>query len=45
MFKKIAPEKILSFLGNESSFIDDIRIMNSVPKKINFFIAGIRRLK
>jgi lycopene beta-cyclase len=44
MFKKLSPEKILAFLGNESSFIDDIIIMNSLPKK-TFLMAGIKRLK
>jgi lycopene beta-cyclase len=43
MFKKLSPEKILAFLGNESSFIDDIIIMNSLPKK-TFLMAGIKRL-
>jgi len=44
MFDKIPPEKILAFLGNESSFIDDIKIMNCLPKK-PFLLAGIKRLK
>lgn len=44
MFKKNSPEKILSFLGNESSFIDDLKIMNSVPKKKYFIKAGVKRL-
>lgn len=44
MFKKLSPEKILVFLGNESKFVDDIKIMNSLPK-IPFLIAGIKSLK
>jgi lycopene beta-cyclase len=44
MFKKLSPEKILAFLGNESKFIDDIKIMNSLPK-IPFLLAGIKRLR
>jgi len=44
MFKKLPPEKILAFLGNESKFIDDIKIMNSLPK-IPFLIAGMKRLR
>tara|TARA_B110000914_G_scaffold86639_1_gene76199 strand:+ start:141 stop:1286 length:1146 start_codon:yes stop_codon:yes gene_type:complete len=44
MFKKLSPERILAFLGNESKFLDDIKIMNSLPK-IPFLIAGIKSLK
>ena len=44
MFKKISPEKILSFLGNESKFTDEIRIMYSLPK-LPFLIAGLKRLR
>lgn len=44
MFKKLSPEMILAFLGNESKFTDDIKIMNSLPK-IPFLIAGIKRLR
>ncbi len=44
MFKKISPEKILAFLGNESSFKDDIKIMNSLPKA-PFLAAGLKQLK
>jgi lycopene beta-cyclase len=44
MFKKLSPENILAFLGNESKFIDDIKIMNSLPKT-PFIIAGIRSLR
>tara|TARA_B100000795_G_scaffold261866_1_gene239093 strand:+ start:149 stop:1045 length:897 start_codon:yes stop_codon:yes gene_type:complete len=43
MFKKLSPENILAFLGNESKFVDDIKIMNSLPK-IPFLIAGIKSL-
>lgn len=44
MFKKNPLENILAFLGNESKFIDDIKLMNSFPK-IPFLIAGIKSLK
>ena len=44
MFKKLSPEKILAFLVNESKFVDDIKLMNSLPK-IPFLIAGIKSLK
>ncbi|MGK0378402.1 MAG: lycopene beta-cyclase [Patiriisocius sp.] len=44
MFKKLSPEKILAFLGNESSFKDDIEIMNSLPKT-PFLMAGLKQLK
>lgn len=44
MFKKISLEKILAFLGNESKFIDDIKIMNSLPKR-TFLLAGIKKLR
>ncbi|MFB9054109.1 lycopene cyclase family protein [Formosa undariae] len=43
MFKNLPPEDILKFLGNESKLIDDIKIMNSLPKT-PFLIAGIKRL-
>ena len=44
MFKKLAIEKILKFLGNESTIADDIKIISSLPIK-PFLIAGIRRLR
>jgi lycopene beta-cyclase len=44
MFKKISPEKILAFLNNESSFIEEIKIMNSLPKQ-TFIMAGVKQLK
>ena len=44
MFKKLSLERILAFLGNESSFLDDIKIMNSVPTK-PFLMAGLKQLK
>ncbi len=43
MLKKLSPEKVLAFLGNESSFKDDIKIMNSLPKT-PFLIAGLKQL-
>ncbi|MEM9981909.1 MAG: lycopene cyclase family protein, partial [Bacteroidota bacterium] len=33
MFKKLSPEKIFAFLDNDSTFLDELVIMNSVPKK------------
>jgi lycopene beta-cyclase len=44
MFRKLSPEMILGFLGNESSLNDEIKIMNSLPK-IPFLIAGLKQLK
>lgn len=44
MFKKLSPEKILIFLGNESKFKDEIKIMNSLPK-IPFLIAGLKSFR
>ena len=44
MFKKLPIEKILNFLGNESTIVDDIKIVSSLPIK-PFLIAGIKRLK
>ena len=44
MFKNLSPEKILAFLGNESKFADEIKIMNIFPK-IPFIIAGIKTLR
>ena len=44
MFKNLSPEKILAFLGNESKFADEIKIMNIFPKSL-FIIAGIKRLR
>lgn len=44
MFQKIPTEKILAFLGNESSFLEDIIIMKSLPLK-SFLISGIKQLK
>ncbi|MEL6132421.1 MAG: lycopene cyclase family protein [Bacteroidota bacterium] len=43
MFKRIPPEKILAFLGNESSFLDDIKIMLSLPTA-PFLTSGVRQL-
>lgn len=31
MFQKLAPEKILTFLDNETNFFQDLTVMNSVP--------------
>jgi len=42
MFKKLSPEKILTFLDNESSFLDDLKIISKLPK-IPFLTAGIKR--
>ena len=44
MFRKLSPEKILSFLIDENSFKDDIKIMNSLPKT-PFLLAGFEHLK
>lgn len=44
LFGKRSPEMILKFLANESSLIDDIKIMSSLPF-MPFLIAGIKQLK
>lgn len=43
MFQKISPETILAFLGNESSVMDDVKIMKSLPL-LPFLTSGIKRL-
>ncbi|QTD38766.1 lycopene cyclase [Polaribacter batillariae] len=43
MFKKISAEKILAFLGNESSLVEDISIIKTLPLK-PFLISGIKQL-
>lgn len=43
MFRKVDPERILAFLGNESTLIDEFLIMQSVPK-MPFTISGIKEL-
>lgn len=43
MFQKISAQKILAFLGNQSTFLEDVSIMKSLPIK-PFFIAGIKQL-
>lgn len=43
LFKKVCPERILVFLGNESSIWDDLIIMKSLPL-MPFLKAGIKQL-
>lgn len=43
IFKKNSPEKILAFLGNESTLLEDISIMKSLPL-IPFLTSGIKQL-
>ena len=43
MFKKVAPEKIMGFLANESTFMDEFKIMLSMPTS-KFLPAGIKKL-
>jgi lycopene beta-cyclase len=43
MFKKVNPERILAFLGNESTWIDELLIMQSVPT-LPFMKSGIKEL-
>ncbi len=43
MFKKVAPEKILQFLGNESGIFDDLKVMYSLPT-MKFLPSGIKQL-
>ncbi|NEN25207.1 lycopene cyclase [Cryomorpha ignava] len=43
MFRKLNPEMILAFLANESTFLEELQIMNSLPKG-PFFTSGIKQL-
>jgi len=43
IFQKIPAKKILAFLGNESTLIEDISIMKSLPLK-PFLGSGIKQL-
>jgi lycopene beta-cyclase len=43
IFKKNDPEKILAFLGNESTLLEDITIMTSLPLK-PFLTSGVQQL-
>jgi lycopene beta-cyclase len=44
MFQKVPAEKILAFLGNESSFLEDLKVFSSFPVK-PFLTSGIKNLK
>ena len=44
MFKKLPIERILKFLGNESSISDDLKIITTLPIK-PFLLSGIKQLK
>jgi lycopene beta-cyclase len=44
MFKKLPPENIFKFLSNESSILEDIALMSSLPIK-PFLLGGIKQLK
>jgi lycopene beta-cyclase len=41
LFKKNSPQRILKFLDNETSFVEELKIMNSVPTRI-FLPVAIR---
>jgi lycopene beta-cyclase len=43
IFQKNSPEKILAFLGNESTLLEDITIMTSLPIK-PFLSSGVKQL-
>ena len=43
LFKKCSIENILAFLGNESSLVEEIKIMKSLPIK-PFLVAGYKQL-
>lgn len=43
IFKKNPPASVLRFLDNDSSLLEDLKIMNSVPTRI-FFPAAIQEL-
>jgi lycopene beta-cyclase len=42
IFQKNTPEKILAFLGNESTLLEDITMMTSLPIK-PFLTSGIKQ--
>jgi lycopene beta-cyclase len=44
LFKKLPMDLILKFLGNESTFIDDLKIMKTLPIK-HFLKAGMKQIK
>ena len=44
LFKKLPPDVLLAFLGNESTLLEDLKIMASLPLK-PFLIAGLNQLK
>lgn len=44
MFKRLPTEKILLFLNNESSFLDELKIVSSLPIR-PFLTSGIKQLK
>jgi len=44
IFQKVSAEKILAFLGNESTLIEDFTIMKSLPL-IPFLTSGIQQLR
>jgi lycopene beta-cyclase len=43
IFQKNNPEKILAFLGNESTLLEDVTMMTSLPIK-PFLTSGIKQL-
>ena len=43
IFQKNSPEKILAFLGNESTFLEDLTIMKSLPLH-SFLTSGIKQM-
>ena len=44
MFKKLPPENILTFLDNESTLLEEIKVMSSLPI-LPFLTSGIKQLK
>lgn len=44
MFSNVSPEKILIFLDNESNFLQELKIMTSLPI-LPFLVAGIKQLR
>jgi lycopene beta-cyclase len=43
LFEKNNPERILAFLSDESTYLDEFRIGNSVPL-VPFLSSGIKQL-
>jgi len=43
LFKKNPPQRVLKFLDNETNFIEELKILNSVPTQI-FLPVAVREV-